>query len=252
MENQLIEKYGLSRQRYYDRISLWASDIAAICNQNQYQTSRNVMDKILFKLGLSSHEPMTLEKEIEISLEKVDPDVSKQISDIMIKPIKTQKSFSDQIQNLDKVLEKVDSEPVKTHLKESLTRKSRCDYGTNNESRAILIYEKKRGCQVCFKGSYFHRPLNNLIALSGRLDGFSSDGILIEVKTRSNGFKTPIPDYELYQIQSYLYILNLDRADLLEYFNGKLRIHRISKNSRIRKDILKSVKQFSRDLVLKF
>lgn len=95
------------------------------------------------------------------------------------------------------------------------------EFGTRQESVAIEHFEQDRGVQVKDRNLAFHRKqLSTLeqykIYLGGRIDG-RNDGKVVEVKNRLRKFVSPIPIYDIIQLQTYLYILSSKEGELVEY-----------------------------------
>ncbi|CCI44041.1 unnamed protein product [Albugo candida] len=95
------------------------------------------------------------------------------------------------------------------------------EFGTRQESVAIEHFEQDRGVQVKDRNLAFHRKQLSTIEqykiyLGGRIDG-RNDGKVVEVKNRLRKFVSPIPIYDIIQLQTYLYILSSKEGELVEY-----------------------------------
>ncbi|KAL0587488.1 hypothetical protein ABG067_002784 [Albugo candida] len=95
------------------------------------------------------------------------------------------------------------------------------EFGTRQESIAIEHFEQDRGVQVRDRNLAFHRKQLSTIErykiyLGGRIDG-RNDGKVVEVKNRLRKFVSPIPIYDIIQLQTYLYILSSKEGELVEY-----------------------------------
>lgn len=95
------------------------------------------------------------------------------------------------------------------------------EFGTRQESIAIEHFEQDRGVQVKDRNLAFHRKQLSTIErykiyLGGRIDG-RNDGKVVEVKNRLRKFVSPIPIYDIIQLQTYLYILSSKEGELVEY-----------------------------------
>nr|CCA22284.1 conserved hypothetical protein [Albugo laibachii Nc14] len=95
------------------------------------------------------------------------------------------------------------------------------EFGTRQESAAIEHFEKDRGVQVKERNLAFHkRHLSTTeryqVYLGGRIDG-RNYGKVVEVKNRLRQFLSPIPIYDIVQLQTYLYILSSKEGELVEY-----------------------------------
>lgn len=114
----------------------------------------------------------------------------------------------------------VDAE-TEIRIKKDIVSFMNTTFGTRHENRALELYEQKTGKFVVESNSkcyYIHYLRDNelLYSICGKIDGLS-DGRLVEVKNRKNRFfGTRVPIYDRIQILTYLKMLELPAADLVE------------------------------------
>lgn len=141
--------------------------------------------------------------------------------------VKTIESSNIQINNLNI------SHEEKNILNNTIESIVNTSHGINNENPALIIYTNKTKSVVNTSQEFHKIKIHNTDKyewfLGAKVDGLTSTKI-IEVKTRSYCFFKNIREYENTQIQLYMYIYNLNYADLVEYFNSKIKITEIKKN----------------------
>lgn len=107
------------------------------------------------------------------------------------------------------------------------------EHGIERESNAIETFEKIENVKLNISQDFFKCHVctigNTEYYLGGKLDGIHKDYI-VEVKNRTKQFFYKIRDYEMIQIQLYMYILNYKRAKLVERLNQKIKIHDIERD----------------------
>lgn len=125
-------------------------------------------------------------------------------------------------------------------------------HGTQQEDGIRKQYSENQQIQVDHKNKFFpsNEPfivIDELeVYLGGRHDGMTSDGKLIEIKTRQRRFLgTPL--YELVQVHAYMFIYGLDQAQLIESYLGEQRIHNIQFDHVLWDTIKENTKMFFED-----
>ena len=109
-------------------------------------------------------------------------------------------------------------------LREAVNTVVNTSRGTQRESVAIEMYEKETGLDVTENNNKFYKAdVGDGVMIGGRIDGFSG-GKLIEVKCRRNRFFDRLPKYEKVQIHAYMFITGVESCDLVQKFDGKVRV----------------------------
>jgi len=72
--------------------------------------------------------------------------------------------------------------------------------------------------------------------------------VLVEIKNRTKRLFRKVPDYEYIQVQTYLQMLNLERARLVEQFNSQVLSHDIERDDEFWKNVLKCLESFCQQL----
>lgn len=98
-------------------------------------------------------------------------------------------------------------------------------FGTKQEAPAIKQYETQQKASVGKRNDKFHkRKITSIdghtIYIGGKVDGIKEDGTVIEVKNRMRRFFDPLPEYDVIQLQTYLFILKATKGELVEQLKG--------------------------------
>lgn len=214
------------------KIILFASEIAIITRQNQYES----ISKIIMKLWEKNYpddykninklmEDKNLDLNIVHNVEKNIEDLSKKYNLDLKKQI-TQCLNSNNVSNLRKNQEKImqnvkiaDKKDMEL-IKKSIISKTNTNFGTKYEGNSIDFYTKNTGNKVNIVTNFFKKELfeiNNIKwMIGGKIDGITDNNILIEVKNRTRRLFYNLRDYEKTQIMTYLNILDLPKAHLVE------------------------------------
>jgi hypothetical protein len=100
------------------------------------------------------------------------------------------------------------------------------DHGIKNESSALDIFQAKFECQLDVSQRFYKKlvytdDIGNQWYICGKLDGIDlDDKYIVEVKNRTKSFFSTVRDYEMTQIQLYMYMANVSLAKLVECKNG--------------------------------
>lgn len=109
-----------------------------------------------------------------------------------------------------------------SYVKENLNTQ----YGKSLEAEAITTYElehPEEGPVRARNDCFYKKKVRDLdhsgyeVWVGGRIDGRTSGGHVIEIKNRLKRFLTPLPQYDIAQLQTYLHILDCPRGDLVEH-----------------------------------
>ncbi|KAI9992908.1 hypothetical protein PInf_014846 [Phytophthora infestans] len=97
-------------------------------------------------------------------------------------------------------------------------------FGVKQETAGIEQYQEKTKVVVKERNLVFSKKKiatvggYNLL-VGGKIDG-RADGKVIEVKNRLKRFMNPLPKYDIAQLQTYLYILDVPEGELVEHLHA--------------------------------
>ena len=222
-----------------EKIHLSASELASFIGLNPYQHPKNIMVKMWKKYYPSQyytqiHNLDRVGKEYE-PCERPNETLNRLTQKHKIPiPIELKKCFeSKNAQQLQKnqkelicrITETDIPKKEKDKLKEALTSLTNTKYGTHQENKSMLYYTKKYN-KLIKTGEHYHKKKlfqykNQQWYIGGKIDGITEDNVLLEFKNRVRCLFNRIRDYELVQIQTYLHILELESAELVEVLDYK-------------------------------
>jgi hypothetical protein len=158
------------------------------------------------------------------------------------------------------IIEKLDvSTEKKVELKVNVESFVNTNFGTHNEIGALELYEMKYKVILDKSQQFTKIQLGNTDGsteitpynwyICGKVDGIlkGDKSKVIEVKTRTRCFFKEVRDYENTQMQVYMYMLNMDTVDLVEYMpqnRVKIKITPIIKNEKTIQEILRKLSIF--------
>lgn len=129
-------------------------------------------------------------------------------------------------------------------------------HGTLKENEAIDMFNKKYSVQLDTSQQFLKASVGRHLNLSfewyvcGRVDGLyidqndHSNSYLVEVKNRTKSFFSNLREYEKTQIQLYMYMLNLQKAKLVEKLNDKIRVTDVLRDNEYISLVIKSLEIF--------
>lgn len=215
-------------------ICIYASELAVITGHNKYQSENDIILKLWKKYYNSDYEKVknNLRKMsgIEI-LEETNIDyinrITKQENIDISKELKEclqSQNTCDLRKGKKTIIDKISkvSNINKKQLTETINQLTNTDFGTKNENKTVLQhgdkdfkllpnFYKKKVCKLEDEDWY----------IGGRVDGMSKiDGLdtIVEVKNRVHRLFYKLRDYEKVQVYAYMFIHNIDRAQLIENY----------------------------------
>lgn len=113
---------------------------------------------------------------------------------------------------------------VKQEIVQFVSSEMHKSFGSKQETPAIEHYEQKQQVAVRERNLVFSKKklatLGNYdVFVGGKIDG-KAEGKVIEVKNRLKKFMTPLPQYDIAQLQTYLFILGLQEGELVEHLRN--------------------------------
>ena len=231
-------------------INLYASQVAAFINKNQYTPAIKIFLKLWNTYFLKLNDIKESERKRVKELDKSDKDQLKKfekklkrdlVNDIetMCNKIsknsdlkKAQTTLMKNIEGIDKL-----SDYEKKELNKSVEGMVNKKFGTKKEVNAYQFYKENINQNV----------VNNLqpkvvtifeykgfqLNINGKLDAMTLDGTILEIKNRMYKLFDEIREYEWIQIQMYLQMYKLDKGEIVEFMNKEkplLKIHPVKKD----------------------
>lgn len=144
------------------------------------------------------------------------------------------------------------AQAIKAQLVDDCDRALNTRFGTEHENPSVRRFEKLFDKQVLLNQSLhtkFFSEGGDMICLMGRIDGELEDGTVVEIKNRMHRLFHSVRDYEMMQVQTYLEILDRDRAILFETHGEQSDWHEIERDTEWwREKVLKPLLRVQDDL----
>lgn len=202
------------------KVIIKASDVAAAIGQNKYKSKSELLTEIWTKYRPETCRQKTT-KDQAVSLITKSEALSQVYN--QVKELKT--SNVDLTHDLFKQAKTTVEKTGLTGEEQSLVLKQirsklNTTYGTNTEDQTA----DRTGLDLKRDPNFYSLDIVTLddtkYVVMGRIDRLEGD-VLVEIKNRTNSlFKRVVP-YEMIQVQTYLEMLNLEKAKLIEQYKDK-------------------------------
>lgn len=214
------------------KIFLYSSNLAAFIGKNPHTNASKIFNSLYekyYSIGKTIGDTEKIMKIGEKVLEDVDNLCKNNASPLMM-----QKDRDILIKNLGEDNKKII---------ESYTNKK---FGTIREVNALEFYKEKYNVEVITKIQQRSKKIveidGNELWLISKLDGMKMDGTIIEIKNRIYKLFDEVREYEWLQIQAYLNVYGLPKAELVEYLHndggGIMKINEVEKDDEYWENIL--------------
>jgi hypothetical protein len=229
------------------KIVFYASEVSVICGLNPYRKPHDALLEVWRRTKPSQID--AVEDDIQIELTSREEELEKLVNSIdvdgKIAKLIARASSAETIQEVQQSVESIDSTipllpsdasiqgmvdkiesiDIKADIAKLVESKMNRGFGTQQEAAAISKYETQERADVGSRNDKFHkRVVSNsdslMIIVGGKVDGIKADGTVIEVKNRMRRFFDPLPKYDIAQLQTYLFILDSPRGELVEQLKG--------------------------------
>ena len=222
-----------------NRITLRASDVAAIIGRNRYKPRREVFDDMWKKYAPQTFTGKTKRDKAEEALS-----ASETTRAVFATALNTRAKDSTEVQKIfSEALEKVNldtklSETQKAEVVDHLRSKVYTTHGTRSEDVTSTKVEAEQGVKWSKDNAFYTHEVCDICGkkyvLVGKIDRIEErpDGsrVLVEIKNRTNRLFGKVVDYEMIQVQVYLHMLGLVHARLVEQYNNQVLSHDITRD----------------------
>jgi len=224
-------------------IYLNASELAKITGHNRFENQEKTRNTILSRNGLSDvYVPKSNVEEHLLKLDKKKlAEVKKELKLPETATVKEiERNIKNQVikQSLDKNIkenasrEKVDKvlktcPTLKKCLSAGIKQDLQMRRGNVKENSNLNVTQKKDKIVIKDRNSKMYNKIlyespdgKYKINIKGKVDGMTEGGI-VETKNRSRRLFNRIPDYELVQLEAYMFLTGLDKAIHVECYNDE-------------------------------
>ncbi|GLD99860.1 hypothetical protein PINS_up008588 [Pythium insidiosum] len=132
-------------------------------------------------------------------------------------------------------------EDVKSEVVQFFASEMNKGFGAKQEAPALLKYEQETRVTVAERNLVFFKKKVAAVGaydvlVGGKIDGRAANGKVIEVKNRLKRFMTPLPKYDVAQLQTYLFILDAQEGELVEQLRRdsaapETRLHKVPRDA---------------------
>ena len=240
------------------RVTLKASEVAAIIGRNPYKPPNEVRDELWKKYWPGTFKGKTKNDRAYEAL-SASEDAREALNSARAVHTKS----SDEAESVFvKAKAKIEADEnltttQKTEVTDFIRSQVYTGHGTRSEDKTSDKVEKDEGVRLIRDDSFYNLDVceidGNSFRIVGKIDRIEEkpDGskTLVEIKNRTKRFFNVVPDYEYIQIQTYLQMLNLEKARLVQQFNSEVRSHAIARNDSFWFDeVMPLLDEFCRDL----
>lgn len=243
-------------KRVVKRVILRASDIASIVGMNEYKPMTETLKEYWKRYSPDTFNGQTEREKVEAVICSSDSvgdilktALSNETTDVQTVVEETCKKI-----NIDTSL----SDSQKLDVIKHVTSKINTNHGTKSESKtAQKITDVKKDTQLIQDSTFYTTDVMTIdrtdFVICGTIDRIQieSDGrrTLIEIKNRVKRLFNKVVNYEFIQIQTYLQLLGLEHARLVEQYKDEIDTHDIERDDDFwDNDILPKIKEFCIEL----
>ena len=221
------------------RVVLKASEVAACIGKNPYKNRGDVMDELWKKYQPDTFTGTT---KTDRALQILSDSPGAQGALTAAMNTKAEKSTDTQSIVLeaaervrtDTTLSSGQKREVLDHIRSSVYT----TFGTKYEDRTSDKVELDEGAKLVRDDAFYELTVTTLCdtkyVIVGKIDRIEerADGsrVLVEIKNRTRGLFNAVRPYEMVQVQTYLQMLGLDNARLVEQYNDEVNSQPITKD----------------------
>ena len=230
-----------------NRITLRASDVAAIIGRNKYKPRHEVFDDLWKKYAPNTFTGKTKKDRAEEALS-----ASESARVVLASALNSRARDSHEVQKIyAEALEKVNSDAKlsatqKAEVAEHLRSKVYTTHGTRSEDTTSQKVEAEQGVKWTKDNSFYTYEVCEIgdkkFVVVGKIDRIEErpDGskVLIEIKNRTNRLFGRVVEYEMIQVQMYLQMLGLVHARLVEQYNTQVLSHDITRDEEMWSNVI--------------
>ncbi|AGE49034.1 hypothetical protein ATCVBr0604L_064R [Acanthocystis turfacea Chlorella virus Br0604L] len=221
-------------------LCVYASQAAACIGENRYKKIAEAVETFWSRADAESYRKamhrndLLTNDEIVEKVEKSHPTVATLLS-IASREEHTSTEVSEKYAKLSSDFEKYAGDhrfsgEVAAMVDDALRKSAYTSYGNVAESEVFRYIRDVLKVDIVEDSTFYNKPLGEVETpygsfkyfIGGKIDGITRDGkTLVEIKNRVNRLFGRPPVYENIQIQTYLHLLDIDKAFLVECLKSK-------------------------------
>ncbi|TDH69960.1 hypothetical protein CCR75_006383 [Bremia lactucae] len=235
----------MPRRRVGRNIMVFASEVPVISALNPYRKIEDVLLDVWRRTN--PRQIAALQEELSLALPTVDEKMQAVVQDLgatsAINELIQEASAAQTIRQVAKAQAKVvQSLPtttpadIKAEVVQFVTSTMHKSFGVKKESAGIEHYQQQQKVVIQERNLVFSKKKiatlgDYKLLVGGKIDG-RADGKVLEVKNRLKRFMDPLPKYDLAQLQTYLFILDVQEGELVEHLHAKKAQTKVTKVKR--------------------
>jgi hypothetical protein len=221
-------------------LCIYASQAAACINENRYkkiadavETFWNRADAESYKEAMRRNNVLTNDEIVE-KVEKIHPKIATLLK-VASKEEETSTDVAQKYAKLSTEFEKYAgdnyfSDDIAAVVDDAIRKTAYTTYGNVAELDVFNYIRNVLHIDIVEDPSFYKDTLGKITTkygtfeyfIGGKIDGITRDRkILVEIKNRVNRLFGKLPSYEMIQVQTYLHLLNMDKAFLVECLKSK-------------------------------
>ena len=218
------------------KVIIKASEVAACMGLNNYRKPDEVIKDLWAKYSPETFQGQQTRDQRNIEALSYSSGAQKIVNDAL----KETPASSDDVQSVlkrasalietDGVLSKEQKDMVNDHMRKMIYT----THGTNAEDKTADLDEAKLRNDDTFYKFTIDEIEGTKYEIVGRIDRIqdNEDGTktLVEIKNRTKALFNKVRDYEFVQVQSYLHMMDLEKARLIEQFNNERKSYDIPRD----------------------
>ena len=237
-ENYTIRVVKVTMSSPY--LCVYASQAAACIGENRYkkiaeavETFWSRADSESYRRAMRRNDLMTNDEIVE-KVEQRHPAVAKLLT-IASREEHTSTEVSEKYAKLSSDFEKYAGDhrfpgEIAAMVDDALRKSAYTSYGNVAESEVFKYIRDVLKVDIVDDSTFYNQPLGEVTTpygtfkyfIGGKIDGITRDGkTLVEIKNRVNRLFGRPPVYENIQVQTYLHLLDIDKAFLVECLKSK-------------------------------
>jgi DNA polymerase III epsilon subunit-like protein len=224
------------------KIILKASEVAACIGKHQYKKPQEVADEIWKKYCPETFTGITKNDKAKESIAS-SPEAENALREAM-------ESVAEKSDDTTKIVRaaeaKINSNDTltptqKREVNEYIRSKVFTNFGTKSEDKTSDKVEAAEGTTLIRDDNFYSLEVTTICGtryvIVGKIDRveIQPDGtkVLVEIKNRARGLFNAMRPYEMIQVQTYLQMVGMDTARLIEQYNNETASHHIVKDQQM-------------------
>ena len=224
------------------KVIIKASEVAACIGKNPYKKSHEVLDDMWKKYSPETFKGTTKTDRANAALENSDAAQAVLSGAMMATPKNSDeadKVFRQAAVQINNNLDLTNSE--KREVLDHIRSKVYTSFGTKSEDKTADKVALDENTKLLRDDAFYSLDVTTIegtrYVIVGKVDRIEvlpdESRVLVEIKNRTRGFFNEVRGYEMIQVQTYLQMLGLQKARLVEQYNKETRSNDIERDDKL-------------------